>query len=72
MGNGEMGNGKWARAQLFCDICAVAMGCGLWAVGFKRSAARHCVVIGAARLAAGGGIKQNRRVATPELLIANC
>ena len=67
-----MGNGEWAR--LFCDICGVAMRRAPCGMRFKRCrlAATDYVVIGAARLAAGGGIKQNRRVATPELLIANC
>ena len=35
------------RRGAWCDICAVAMGFGPWAMGFKRSAARHYVEIGA-------------------------
>ena len=35
------------RRAAWCDICAVAMSFGPWAMGFKRYAARHYVVIGA-------------------------
>ena len=36
-GKWGMGNGKWAWPA-WCDICAVAMGCGPWAMGFNRYA----------------------------------
>ena len=62
MGNGEMG----AYSAFLRHLrCSAGDGEQVTGDGFKRCAARHCVVIGAARLAAGGGIKHVRRVATP-------